>query len=62
MEQYSNINKQQHFGSTNVSEEWYIQNIINFIQEAKAGLPEELKNIIKDSVFFGRKKFLRFES
>ena len=62
MEQYSNINKQQHFGSTNVSEEWYIQNIINFIQEAKAGLPEELKNIIKDSVLFGRKKFLRFES
>ena len=38
MEQYTNINKQQHFGSTNVSEEWYTQNIINFfIQEAKAG-------------------------
>ena len=35
MEQYTNINKQQHFGSTNVSEEWYTQNIINFYSRGK---------------------------
>ncbi len=45
-EQYSKINKQQHFGSTSISEEWYIKSILNYIQEAKAGLPNELTNII----------------
>ena len=45
-DQYSKINKQQHFGSTSISEEWYIKSILNYIQEAKAGLPNELTNII----------------
>ena len=45
-EQYSKINEQQHFGSTSISEEWYIKSILNYIQEAKAGLPNELTNII----------------
>ena len=38
-------------GLTNISEEWYIKNILNFIQEAKAGLPNELSNIIKETDF-----------
>ena len=56
IEQYTKINKQEYFGSTNVSEKWYILNILNFIQEAKNGLPDELKNIIKDSDFVWTEK------
>ena len=48
-DQYSKINKQQHFGSTCILEEWYIKSILNFIQDAKAGLPHELSNIIKET-------------
>ena len=51
IEQYYKINEQQHFGLTNIWEEWYTKNILNFIQEAKAGLPHELSNIIKETDF-----------
>ena len=55
-DQYSKINKQQHFGSTCILEEWYIKSILNFILEAKAGLPHELSNIIKETDFLWENK------
>ena len=43
-------------GLTNISEEWYIKNILNFIQEAKVGLPNKLTNIIKGTYFLWEEK------
>ena len=44
--QYTKLNQQQHFEKVKITEDWYIQNILNFIQEAKESLPLELSKMI----------------
>ena len=38
-------------GKVNVSEDWYIANILDFIKQAEINLPTELSNIIRKSNF-----------
>lgn len=41
-EAYSKINADQHFHQADITEEWYLTNIVNFIHEAEAALPRQL--------------------
>ena len=50
-EQYTRINAQQHFGLTNISEEWYIKNMLRYIKDAEKYLPKELKKIVTPTNF-----------
>ena len=51
LEQYNKINKKQHFGKANITEEWYIRNIKTFIKDARDNIPVELSNIVKNADF-----------
>ena len=51
IEQYSKINKQQHFGVADISEDWYVKNMLRYIKDAEKNLPAELKKIILPSNF-----------
>ena len=53
IEQYSKINVQQHFGQVNITEAWYLENIKQFILDAKWSLPSELGKIILHQDFVG---------
>lgn len=51
LEAYHKINAEQHFEQVQITEEWYITNILNFIGEARTALPFELSNIVKPKDF-----------
>lgn len=51
LEQYAKINVQQHFGLVNITEKWYIENMLKFIKDAKVNLPLELSKIILKTDF-----------
>ena len=51
LEQYSKINKQQHFGKVDISETDYLLNITSFLQQASNNIPHELSLLIKPSDF-----------
>ena len=51
LDQYTKINIQQHFGAVNITETWYLANIMNFINDAKVNLPKELSKIILNKDF-----------
>ena len=38
-EQYTKINTQQRFGLADISEEWYIKNMLRYIKDAEKYLP-----------------------
>ena len=46
LDQYTKINIQQHFGAVNITEEWYLVNIVKFIKDAEKNLPMELSKIV----------------
>ena len=50
-DQYLKINSQQHFGLADISEEWYITNMLRYIKDAEKSLPKELKKIVLPSNF-----------
>ena len=50
-EQYTKINAQEHLGLTDISEEWYIKNMLRYIKDAEKYLPKELKKIVTPSNF-----------
>ena len=47
LSQYLKINQKQHFGKTNITETWYIKNVLKFLKEASLNIPLELGNIVK---------------
>jgi hypothetical protein len=47
LSQYLKINEKQHFGKTNITETWYIKNVLKFLKEASLNIPLELGNIVK---------------
>ena len=49
--QYTAINIKQHFGETNITEDWYISSILDYIGQAKEHLPRELSKIISKKDF-----------
>ena len=51
LEAYSKINVEQHFHQAHVTEDWYLENIQKYIENAKDSLPTELKNIVKTKDF-----------
>ena len=51
LDQYTKINIQQHFGAVNITENWYLGNIMNFINDAKVNLPKELSKIVLNKDF-----------
>jgi len=51
LDQYTKINIQQHFGAVNITETWYLANIMNFINDAKVNLPKELSKIVLNKDF-----------
>ena len=50
-EAYNKINLEQHFVKSDITEEWYIKNIVDYVKEAGAPIPVELSKIIKPSDF-----------
>ena len=56
LEQYEKINLQQHFGEVDLNENWYIENILDFIKQAEINLPNELSKIITKSNFIWEEK------
>ena len=50
-EQYRRVNAQQHFERAHISEEWYLEHILGFIQDAKCCLPKQLSKIIRPKDF-----------
>ena len=50
-EAYNKINLEQHFVESDITEEWYIKNIVDYVKEAGAHIPVELSKIIKPSDF-----------
>ena len=51
LEAYTKINLDQHFAEADISEDWYITNIIQFIHDAKIALPSQLSMILKPKDF-----------
>ena len=51
LEQYVKINEKQHFGKTDISEDWYIKNIMSYLKQASENIPDELANIISQGDF-----------
>ena len=49
--QYKIINMQQHFGRSNIDKLWYINNIKQFISDARRTIPIELRNILTSHEF-----------
>ncbi len=49
--QYLLINNKQHFGKTQVTEEWYLDFISNILEMANNSIPRELSNILKANTF-----------
>ena len=48
---YAKINVEQHFVESDITEEWYITNIVDYIKKAGTNIPVELSKIIKPSDF-----------
>ena len=46
LEQYDKINVKQHFGKAHITEDWYLRNITQYLQQASENIPDELANII----------------
>ena len=51
LSQYLKINEKQHFGKANITETWYIKNVLKFLKEASLNIPLELENIVKKTDF-----------
>ena len=43
--QYDKINDKQHFGKTQITEDWYLKNIMEYLQLASENIPDEIANI-----------------
>ena len=51
LEQYDKINIKQHFGKAQITEDWYLRNITQYLQQASENIPDELANIISCTDF-----------
>ena len=51
LDQYTKINKKQHFGKANITEDWYTTNIKSYLKKAEKNIPFELSNIVKPGDF-----------
>ena len=50
-EAYLKINLDQHFEKADITEEWYISNILSYLREAEKALPHQLSKILKPADF-----------
>ena len=49
--QYDKINAKQHFGKAKITEDWYLENIKQYLQQASENIPDELANIVSCTDF-----------
>ena len=50
-EAYLKINLDQHFEKADITEEWYISNILAYLRKAEKALPHQLSKILKPADF-----------